>query len=106
MSRGGTLQLATHQGGRAALRPDRPHQARDLLARFLSESAHAQCDLARALADFDSRDESALALRKGEVVAVLPKRDAYTEKVIERVVFRYALFSLSIVDRNPCVWAV
>ena len=35
----------------------------------------------RALADFSSRDENMLRFRKGDIVAVVPKHDAYTEKV-------------------------
>ncbi len=83
---GELLHLSTHQGGRVGVRPTgagQAGQAAQLIGRYLSESAQAQCDYARALADFSSRDESALALSKGDVVAVLPKRDAYTEKVID-----------------------
>jgi len=33
------------------------------------------------LAEFASRDESALNFKKGDIIAVVPKHDAYTEKV-------------------------
>ena len=36
----------------------------------------------KALAEFSSKDESALTFKKGEIIAVVPKHDAYTEKVI------------------------
>ncbi len=56
-------------------------QIKDLLNQYLIESSCDQYDYARALADFSSRDESTLNFRKGDVIAVVPKRDAYTEKV-------------------------
>ena len=34
------------------------------------------------MAEFSSKDESALTFKKGEIIAVVPKHDAYTEKVI------------------------
>ena len=34
-----------------------------------------------------SRDESALTFKKGEIIAVVPKHDAYTEKVLVNTCF-------------------
>ena len=58
-----------------------PGQIKDLLNSYIVEASSGQYDYARALADFESRDESTLNFRKGDVVAVVPKHDAYTEKV-------------------------
>ncbi len=52
-----------------------------LLNQFIIESNSSQYDYAKALADFASRDEATLHFKKGDIIAVLPKRDAYTEKV-------------------------
>ena len=44
------------------------------------ESSSGSYDYVKALADFNSKDESTLNFKKGEVIAVVAKRDAYTEK--------------------------
>ena len=56
-------------------------QIKDLLNHYLLEANSGQFDYVKALADFQSRDESTLNFRKGEIIAVVPKHDAYTEKV-------------------------
>lgn len=56
-------------------------QIKDLLNQYIIESNSGQFDYAKALADFSSRDESTLNFKKGDIIAVVPKRDAYTEKV-------------------------
>ena len=56
-------------------------QIKDLVNQYIIESSSGQYDYVKALADFNSRDESTLNFKKGEIVAVVPKRDAYTEKV-------------------------
>ena len=75
------LQLVMHQGGRVVVSTDKADQIKDLLNQYIIESSSGQYDYAKALADFSSRDESTLNFKKGEIIAVVPKRDAYTEKV-------------------------
>jgi len=80
---GKALQLVTHQGQRVVVPTARANQVKDLLNAYLVESASAngQYDYARALADFNSRDESALSFAKGDILAIAAdRRDAYTEK--------------------------
>ena len=57
-------------------------QIRDLINQYLIEANSGQYDYVKALAEFSSKDESALTFKKGEIIAVVPKHDAYTEKVI------------------------
>ena len=75
------LQLVMHQGGRVVVSTEKADQIKDLLNQYIIESSSGQYDYAKALADFNSRDESTLNFKKGEIIAVVPKRDAYTEKV-------------------------
>ena len=56
-------------------------QIRDLINQYLIEANSGQYDYVKALAEFSSKDESALTFKKGEIIAVVPKHDAYTEKV-------------------------
>ena len=58
-----------------------PGQIKDLLNQYIIEASSGQYDYVKALAEFSSRDESALNFRKGDIIAVVPKHDAYTEKV-------------------------
>jgi len=58
-------------------------QIRDLINQYLIEANSGQYDYVKALAEFSSKDESALTFKKGEVIAVVPKHDAYTEKVCQ-----------------------
>lgn len=58
-----------------------PVQLKDLLNQYIIESNSGQFDYVKALADFTSRDESTLNFKKGEIIAVVQKHDAYTEKV-------------------------
>ena len=44
------------------------------------------------MAEFSSKDESALTFKKGEIIAVVPKHDAYTEKVIINCI-EYEMYS-------------
>ena len=76
------LQLVTHQGERIVLTTEKAAQIKELINSYILESngGGANYDYVRALADFSSRDENMLKFRKGEIVAVVPKRDAYTEK--------------------------
>ena len=46
----------------------------------MESTGGGQFDYVRALADFTSRDENMLRFKKGDIVAVVPKHDAYTEK--------------------------
>jgi hypothetical protein len=57
-----------------------------LVNQYLIEANSGQYDYVKALAEFSSKDESALTFKKGEIIAVVPKHDAYTEKV------RYGVF--------------
>ena len=56
-------------------------QIKDLVNQYMIEASAGQYDYVKALAEFSSRDESALTFKKGEIIAVVPKHDAYTEKV-------------------------
>lgn len=58
-----------------------PGQIRELLNRYVVESTSGTYDYARALADFTSRDENIISFFKGDIIAVVPKEDAYTDKV-------------------------
>jgi hypothetical protein len=51
------------------------------LNQYIIEASSGQYDYVKALAEFSSRDESALNFKKGDIIAVVPKHDAYTEKV-------------------------
>jgi len=52
-----------------------------MLNQYLIEANSGQYDYVKALAEFKSKDESALNFKKGEIIAVVPKHDAYTQKV-------------------------
>ena len=75
------LQLAMHTGGRVVVSTNKAGQIRDLINQYLIEANSGQYDYVKALAEFSSKDESALTFKKGEIIAVVPKHDAYTEKV-------------------------
>ena len=75
------LQMVMHTGGRVVLSANKAGQIRNLLNQYIVESNSGTYDYVKALAAFSSRDEGALSFKKGEVIAVVPKHDAYTEKV-------------------------
>ena len=52
-----------------------------MINQYLIEANSGHYDYVKALAEFSSKDESALTFKKGEIIAVVPKHDAYTEKV-------------------------
>ena len=54
--------------------------ARDLVSQFIVEARAGQFEFARVLADFTSSEENALQLGAGEIVAVVPKDDEYTQR--------------------------
>ena len=74
------LHLVTHQGERIVLTTEKAAQIKELINSYIVESNGGAYDYVRALADFTSRDENMLKFRKGEIIAVVPKHDAYTEK--------------------------
>ena len=53
---------------------------KDLIQQFSLEARSGQYEYSRALADFTSRDENALNLRKGDIVAIVRKDDPYTQR--------------------------
>ena len=53
---------------------------RDLINQFIIEARSGQFEYCRVLADFNSREENALILSEGEIVAVVPKDDPYTQR--------------------------
>ena len=75
------LQMVMHTGGRVVLSANKSGQIRNLLNQYIVESNSGTYDYVKALAEFSSRDEGALSFKKGAVIAVVPKHDAYTEKV-------------------------
>jgi len=74
------LQMVMHTGGRVVLSANKAGQIRNMLNQYIVESNSGTYDYVKALAAFSSRDDGALAFKKGEVIAVVPKHDAYTEK--------------------------
>ena len=76
-------------------------QIKDLLDQYIVEANSGHYDYVKALADFASRDESTLNFKKGEIIAVVPKRDAYTEKgwLYGIKDGQYGLFPSDFVDR-------
>ena len=81
------LQMVMHTGGRVVLSANKAGQIRNLLNQYIVESNSGTYDYVKALAAFSSRDEGALSFKKGEVIAVVPKHDAYTEKVFKKMNF-------------------
>ena len=79
------LQMVMHTGGRVVLSANKAGQIRNLLNQYIVESNSGTYDYVKALAAFSSRDEGALSFKKGEVIAVVPKHDAYTEKVCKKM---------------------
>ena len=69
-----------HTGGRLVVTTGKAVQIRDLINQYLIEANSGQYDYVKALAEFSSKDDSALTFKKGEIIAVVPKHDAYTEK--------------------------
>merc|ERR1712038_2171765 len=95
------LQLAMHTGGRVVVTTNKAGQIRDLINQYLIEANSGQYDYVKALAAFSSRDEGALSFKKGEIIAVVPKHDAYTEKgwLYGIKDGRYGLFPSDFVER-------
>merc|ERR1712218_714787 len=95
------LQLAMHTGGRVVVSTNKAGQIRDLINQYLIEANSGQYDYVKALAEFSSKDESALTFKKGEIIAVVPKHDAYTEKgwLYGIKDGRYGLFPSDFVER-------
>merc|ERR1712141_997361 len=95
------LQMVTHTGGRVVLSANKAGQIRNMLNQYIVESNSGTYDYVKALAAFSSRDEGALAFKKGEVIAVVPKHDAYTEKgwLYGIKDGRYGLFPSDFVER-------
>ena len=81
------LQMVMHTGGRVVLSANKAGQIRNLLNQYIVESNSGTYDYVKGLAAFSSRDEGALSFKKGEIIAVVPKHDAYTEKVMNKFHF-------------------
>merc|ERR1719242_1542733 len=95
------LQMVMHTGGRVVLSANKAGQIRNLLNQYIVEANSGQYDYVKALAEFSSKDESALTFKKGEIIAVVPKHDAYTEKgwLYGIKDGRYGLFPSDFVER-------
>merc|ERR1711993_17694 len=93
--------MVMHTGGRVVLSANKAGQIRNMLNQYIVESNSGTYDYVKALAAFSSRDEGALAFKKGEVIAVVPKHDAYTEKgwLYGIKDGRYGLFPSDFVER-------
>merc|ERR1719357_1219517 len=74
------LQLVMHTGGRVVVTTNKAASIRDLINQFSIEARSGQYEYARALADYSSRDDNALNFSVGEVIAVVQKEDAYTQR--------------------------
>ena len=75
-----SIQIVLRTGGRIVLSSNKAGAIRDLVDQFIVEARSEQFEYARVLADFTSREENALNLAAGDIVAVLPKDDEYTQK--------------------------
>ena len=75
-----SLQIVMHTGGRVLLTTNKAASIRDLINQFIIEARSGQFEYCRVLADFSSREENALILTEGEIVAVVPKDDPYTQR--------------------------
>jgi hypothetical protein len=51
-----------------------------LIQQYSLEARAGQYEFSRALADFSSNDENALNFRRGDIIAVVPREDAYTKR--------------------------
>ena len=93
-----SLQIVMHTGGRVLLTTNKAGEPRreklpdnissnliaasirDLINQFIIEARSGQFEYCRVLADFTSPEENALILTEGEIVAVVPKDDPYTQR--------------------------
>ena len=57
-----------HTGGRLVVTTPKAGQIRDLINQYLIEANSGQYDYVKALAEFSSKDESALTFKKGEII--------------------------------------
>ncbi|QQP35410.1 Myosin 15 [Caligus rogercresseyi] len=74
------LQIVTHTGARLLVSNPKAPIIKDLLNTYLIEANASSYDYVKAIGDFSSGDENAISFRKGDIIAVVPKRDSYTEK--------------------------
>ncbi|CAB4070030.1 unnamed protein product [Lepeophtheirus salmonis] len=74
------LQIVTHTGGRLIASTPKAVVIKDLLNTYLIEANASSYDYVKALGEFHSGDENAISFKKGDIIAVVPKRDSYTEK--------------------------
>merc|ERR1712113_462518 len=78
-----SLQLVMRTGGRVVLTRNKASSIRDLINQFIIEDRSGQFEYARVLADFSSSEENALNLAAGDIVAVVPKDDEYTQRGLQ-----------------------
>jgi hypothetical protein len=53
---------------------------KELIHQYSLEARAGQYELSRALADFSSNDDNALNFRRGDIIAIVPREDAYTQR--------------------------
>ena len=53
---------------------------KELIQQYSLEARAGQYEFSRALADFNSADENALNFRRGDIIAIVPREDAYTQR--------------------------
>ena len=75
-----SLQIILRTGGRVVLSTPKAANIRDLVNQFIVEARSEQFEYARVLADFHSREENALNLAAGDIVAVVHRDDEYTQR--------------------------
>ena len=75
-----SLQIVLKTGGRIVLSTPKAASIRDLVSQFIVEARSGQFEYARVVADFTSGEENALQLSAGDIVAVVPKDDEYTQR--------------------------
>lgn len=75
-----SLQIILRTGGRVVLSTPKAANIRDLVNQFIVEARSEQFEYARVLADFNSREENALNLAAGDIVAVVHRDDEYTQR--------------------------
>ena len=96
-----SLQLVMRTGGRVVLTSNKASSIRDLINQFIIEDRSGQFEYARVLADFSSSEENALNLAAGDIVAVVPKDDEYTQRgwLYGIKEGKYGLFPADYVDK-------
>jgi hypothetical protein len=76
---------------------------KELIQQYSLEARAGQYELSRALADFSSNDDNALNFRRGDIIAIVPREDAYTQRgwLYGVKVWRKESLTVSVGDPDP-----